>query len=237
MMSPVDTHLSRRDVLHGGLVMSAAAVLSGCQATPHRPTAALPGPIWPDKRLPSTPVPVPSHAASTTEIIPRSAWTNAQPKMSKSLPMNGVQRITIHHDAINSSGLVRQADVARRLESIRRAHLARGSEWVDIGYHYIIDPEGRIWQGRPISIEGAHVAKTNPHNLGVMLMGNFDEHRPSQQALATLDAFVTDQMRRFRVPINRVYTHKELRETACPGVHLQRYMVATRSGSGRMAHG
>ena len=75
-------------------------------------------------------------------VMARASWTSAEPKWSRSKPMNGVQRITVHHDALNAAGLRGQSAAAARLESIRRSHLARGSEWVDIGYHYIIDPDG-----------------------------------------------------------------------------------------------
>ena len=68
-----------------------------------------------------------------------------------------------------------------------------------------------------------------------MCMGNFDEERPSSAMLSTLDGFVADRMRALRVPLNRVYTHQELRVTECPGRNLQGYMVATRSSSGRLA--
>jgi hypothetical protein len=79
------------------------------------------------------------------------------------------------------------------------------------------------------------VKDTNEHNLGVLVLGNFDLQQPTPQALASLDSFVAAQMRRYRVPLSRVYTHQELRPTACPGRNLQRYMLATRTRSGRMA--
>ena len=55
------------------------------------------------------------------------------------------------------------------------------------------------------------------------------------EALMTLDNFIADRMRSYRVPISRVYTHQEINPTACPGRYLQSYMLATRSNSGRMA--
>jgi len=239
MNAPVDTPLSRRSILHGGLLLGASAVLTGCQSA--RSAAGLPGPVWPDKeRPPAPPARVPTAVRKAPSGIPpgvisRSAWTDGQPRWNLSKPMNGVQRITVHHDAVNSQGLTAYAAVARRLSGIRQSHMARGREWVDIGYHYIIDPTGRVWAGRPVSIEGAHVAATNPHNLGIMVMGNFDEHRPTTEALAALDSFVADQMRRHRLSVGRVYTHQELKPTACPGRNLQRYMLATRARSGRLA--
>lgn len=154
-------------------------------------------------------------------------------------PMNGVQRITVHHAgfAVTARG---QSDVARILEAMRRDHTTNrrdgsGRPWADIGYHYLIDPSGRIWEGRPIRFQGAHVRQNNEHNLGIQVMGNFNEQRPTGEQLATLEAFLADRMRAFRVPVNRVYTHQELMPTACPGEYLQAFMDQIRTSRSRLA--
>lgn len=249
--------VSRRGVLAGGALIALASVIQGC-AGRRTATGSLPNPVWPDQDAvgtstsvgAGTPWSVPSSAGrprpatigsapmptQISGVMPRSAWVRgAPPRMQFSKPMRGVQRITVHHDALNTQGGRGQAWSIERLNSIRRSHMGRGSEWVDIGYHYIIDPDGRVWEGRPLAIEGAHVAATNDHNLGIMCMGNFDEQRPGLAQLNTLDEFVAMQMRIHRVPITRVYTHQELKQTACPGRNLQRYMLQTRSRSGTLA--
>ena len=147
--------------------------------------------------------------------------------------MNGVRRITIHHDAIPAHSLRTQSDAIARLNSVRQSHLKEG--WADIGYHYVIDPQGRVWEGRPLTFQGAHVKDNNEHNIGVMCMGNFDQQRPTSNQIASLDGFVAVLMRRHRIPANRVYTHQEIMATRCPGRNLQNYMLATRGRGGRMA--
>jgi len=183
----------------------------------------------------------PSPTGLPPGVIARSAWTNSIPNFvtARPKPMGGVRRITVHHSAVNSSNISAKGDAARQIESFRQNHVSRtdsdGSHWVDIGYHYIIDPAGRIWEGRPVTIEGAHVSHTNQHNLGVMLMGNFDQQRPTRAALEALDSFVAGQMKRYRVNIASVFTHQELKSTECPGTNLQRYMLQTRASTGNMA--
>lgn len=147
--------------------------------------------------------------------------------------MGRIQRITVHHDGMTPFYSVAMGDAAGRLESIRRSHVNKG--WADIGYHYIIDPAGRVWQGRPISLQGAHVKDENPGNIGIMVMGNFDSQSPTSAALTTLDQFIAFQMRQYNLPVRRVYTHQELKPTACPGRSLQAYMARTRATTGRMA--
>ena len=243
MNESVEDRLSRRFLIQRGLMLGGFAIaggslFAGCQSAPTGSTASLPNPEWPVETLPppvgAVPTTAPTAVAPVRGVIPRGTWAKAGPKMSGSKPMNGVNRITVHHDGTNSSGLRGQSTIARRIESIRQYHRSRGSEWIDIGYHYIIDPEGRVWEGRPIGIEGAHVKATNEHNLGIMLLGNFDQHRPSSSQVATLNGFVRDQMMRYRVSTNRLYTHQELKQTACPGRNLQSYMLQARTRGGSL---
>jgi len=235
--------LTRRGVLIGGGLALGGLLLAGCESGP---TAALPGPAWPSTRdeggvIAARPAPAPPPRAAVRPTAPppsglvsRSQWTRTGVARPRDInPMNGVSRITIHHSGINSSDLRSSTSVMRELEGIRSGHVGRG--WADIGYHYIIDPFGRVYEGRGTQYQGAHVDKNNEHNLGIMLLGNFDQQSPSPQSLAALDSFVRSQMGRYNVPTSRIFTHRELKPTACPGSSLQRYMIRARARGGSLA--
>lgn len=166
-------------------------------------------------------------------VIARRSWASYGPNPALADPMRPVNRITVHHDGMNAFTSTRQDDAMARLEQIRRAHVGRG--WADIGYHYAIDPAGRVYEGRPLNLQGAHVKDENEGNLGILVMGNFMLQRPAGDALRSLETFLADQMRRYRVSLARVYTHQELRPTACPGESLQREMLALRRRGGPLA--
>lgn len=146
------------------------------------------------------------------------------------LPVN---RVTIHHDGMDTFTSRSQGDAAARLERIRLAH--RAKNWGDIGYHYLIDPAGRVWEGRPLSWQGAHVGGQNPGNLGICVMGNYEDQYPNDLQLEAVERFVSSQMRQYRVPVSRVYTHQELAATACPGRNLQPRLVSIRRPGGGLA--
>jgi len=171
-------------------------------------------------------------------LIARSDWAKGKPRPWLADPMGSIRRITVHHDAIHpmlpdTGDRSARAAAAGRLDSIRRGHLARG--WADIGYHYAIDPSGQVWQGRPLELQGAHVANQNPGNLGIVMLGNFDRSRPTGRAVETLDRLIASEMRRYRISLSEVRTHREMASTACPGQNLQRAMDRTRSNGGRLA--
>ena len=64
--------------------------------------------------------------------------------------------------------------------------------------------------------------------IGIVALGNFDEQFPSDAQLEALNRHVHRLMRAYRVPVSRVLTHQEWSATACPGKHLQRYLVDLR---------
>ncbi|MEK6703738.1 MAG: peptidoglycan recognition family protein [Planctomycetota bacterium] len=238
--SPDPRVFDRRAALKIGAASGLLAWLAGCASGGSMANA--PGPLWPTPptkpdTYPTRPVPKPASGGTSSQaaigpvpgVIPRSAWINAGIIQSRVHPMNGIRRITVHHAAIDNSDLLSAADVKRRLVNIRHEHINRRPEpFGDIGYHFMIDPQGRIWEGRSLAYQGAHVADQNEHNLGIMLLGDFTRQTPTPQQIASLDSFVTQQMHRFTVPVNRVFTHRELGKSACPGVNLQRYVDRSR---------
>ncbi len=147
--------------------------------------------------------------------------------------MRGVNRITIHHEGWTPVWFTDARSVSQRLESIRRSHLDRLGAG-DIGYHLIIDRAGRVWQGRSMGYQGAHVRDHNAHNIGVMVMGNFDLQRPSDAQHAALHQTLVGLVRQYRIPSKHVFTHQEFNVTSCPGRSLQKHTNALRR-SGKLA--
>ncbi|UCD75533.1 MAG: N-acetylmuramoyl-L-alanine amidase [Phycisphaerales bacterium] len=215
-----------------GFLLLGLGLLAGCAAD--SAVSTLPSPLWrsadspplesPRARPASRPQPEVIHVNG--EILTRSSWTRGRPIYSRMDRMQPIRYVTVHHDA-HEGYLTAQRDVAARLEAIRLYHRdVRG--WGDIGYHYAIDRAGRVWEGRPISWQGAHVSDHNEGNIGVMALGNFDLQTPSAAQLDALDRHVSWLMRKYNVPLSRVRTHREWAPTVCPGNNLQQHMDEVR---------
>ncbi len=164
---------------------------------------------------------------------PRSRWTRAGAVAGRVNPMNGVQRITVHHEGWHAVWFDDERRTAAHLSTIRNIHV-RDRGWGDIGYHYIIDRAGVVWQGRDARYQGAHVKNNNEHNLGILVLGNFEKQVPTTQQLNVLHRSLRALTAHYRVPVRRVYTHRELNPSQCPGRHLQPRVAALRS-SGALA--
>ncbi len=133
---------------------------------------------------------------------------------------------------MNSFTSTSKTSSASRLETIRKSHLRRdGGRWGDIGYHFAIDPAGRLWQGRPLQWQGAHVKARNEGNIGVVVLGNYELQPVNRAQIATIESTLHTLMNKFNVPVSKVRTHQEWAATACPGKSLQRVMVGIRGSS------
>jgi len=91
-----------------------------------------------------------------------------------SLFWNG--KSTIHH-TVTTSDPQTLNDSRQLMNDIRSWHIAQG--WSDIGYHFVIDRAGRIFQGRhnpwlsTRDVRGAHAWDANISSVGIALIGQF----------------------------------------------------------------
>lgn len=242
MVKSVLHDISRREALRLTVVAGLGAAGVGCTTSDaqlrreafqnREPLPDPPDPIAPSPTYASS-YPAPTTDSWAGNILPRSTWTSEPTITRLADPMRGVSRITIHHDGMSPFYATDQASAVHRLELIRRSHLGRG--WADIGYHYVIDPSGRVYSARPVALQGAHVKYNNEHNLGIMVMGNYESQQPTSAAQATLASFLASRMSVHAVPAGRVQTHQEIRPTACPGRSLQAFVQSERSRGGTLA--
>ena len=118
-------------------------------------------------------------------VISRKEWGSPQGASSpKWAPKyRRVTHIIIHHTATPNT----DTDYAARVRAIWYFHTyTRG--WGDIGYNYIIDPNGVIYEGRAggDDVEAGHSYPFNVGTMGIGMLGNFMTVAPSAAAQASL---------------------------------------------------
>ena len=100
-----------------------------------------------------------------------------------------------------------------RAKDIDAWHKARG--WKMIGYHYVITRAGKVENGRPLDMIGAHCEGYNSHSLGICYIGT-KTILPSQ--IKCLQGLFLQIYRGYSIPAARWFCHNDFNKSkACPG--------------------
>ena len=125
-------------------------------------------------------------------ILPRSAW-GADESLRKGRPVLAprIRAIVVHHTATPNG-----YDAGQVPSVIRSLYLyqVQGNGLSDLGYNYLLDAQGRIWEGRYGGVDrnvvGAHTAGFNTGTVGVALIGNFTSAAPPARELRSLESLL-----------------------------------------------
>ncbi len=79
-------------------------------------------------------------------------------------------------------------------DDIKRWHRMERA-FIDIGYHWVIERDGSVKQGRPVDDWGAHVKKHNHESIGICLVGGLDSNNQPE------DNFTSQQKRMLKMLI------------------------------------
>ncbi len=162
-------------------------------------------------------------------VLRRNEWAQEAPR-TWLLREGGVyDRITVHHQGGRQSVTRNKSAVAAEIDAIYGGH--RRHRYGDIAYHFIVDYAGRVWEGRSLAYQGAHVSRQNVRNLGILVLGNFEEQSPSAASLETLETLVGALRSGFGVKKHRVYGHCDIGSSVCPGKNLYPYVENMRKGN------
>lgn len=162
----------------------------------------------------------------TLTIISRAEWGAVEPAIASSVegvydpvtnpggwyvyevPLSEIlTTIVVHHSALPLTDGVLE---------IQQKHM-EDKKYADIGYHFVIDPAGVMYEGRLLTIRGAHTGGHNTGTVGIALLGNFEESDPTPAQLQSLNqlgiALITDY------GITHLAGHRTFQPdvTVCPG--------------------
>ncbi len=162
---------------------------------------------------------VPKAAAATTlAVICPEAW-GAQPIVGEFRNHN-IERLTIHHTAV-------VLDTNSAAPARARQHQAYHQElgWPDLAYHFLVDANGHVYEGRPVDAVGDTATDYDPtgHFL-VSCEGHFDNQDVPAAQLAALIDILAWAAQEFGVSPETIRGHRDLASTTCPGDALYRHV-------------
>jgi peptidoglycan hydrolase-like protein with peptidoglycan-binding domain len=150
----------------------------------------------------------------TLDIIARSAW-GARRRRGTATKVAPAERSAtmLHYSTGQELG---RADTAAWVREIQAFHMD-GHGWEDIGYNFLVDAQGRIFEGRGWDTVGAHCLGFNTPAVGICFLGNDDPGQDiTEPARASIVALHQENARRAGHDVDRL-GHRDKFATACPG--------------------
>jgi hypothetical protein len=174
-------------------------------------------------------------------IVTRAQW-GADESLRSGSPSYGdtIRMGFVHHTDTSNSYTSSQA--AAMVRSVYAYHV-RSRGWSDIGYNFLVDKYGRVFEGRYGGVDrpviGAHTGGFNSNTFGVSLLGTYTTVAPTSGQLAALEkvfawklglhyvnplarttltsAGGTKYASGTRVTFDNVSGHRDAGLTSCPG--------------------
>ncbi|MET7457977.1 N-acetylmuramoyl-L-alanine amidase [Streptomyces sp. NPDC005574] len=219
------------------------------------PSASSP-PTAPTPSTSSASASAPSGPASTVPqppVVSRAAW-GADESLNNEAPEYGttINAVFVHHTA--QTNTYSCADSAAIVRGLRALHLNQG--WKDIGYNFVVDKCGTIFEGRKGGIDrpviGAQAEGFNTNTTGIAVIGTFtseDAPLAAKTAIARLAAWKLGQYKRDPLGkvtltagkangkfalgqsavFNRISGHRDAYATECPGTALYNQLPTLRT--------
>lgn len=162
----------------------------------------------------------------TIDIVSREEWEADESIMDWDQEYAPVEQIIVHHTAGGSNAPVDSAAVVRGIYYFHAVE----KEWGDIGYNFIIDHHGRIYEGRQggLGVVAAHASGNNYGSVGIAIIGDYSEDSPASNSLKALIELIeyvsyqteldldgTHYFNGNNIPI--VAGHRDVNPTECPG--------------------
>jgi hypothetical protein len=167
-------------------------------------------------------------------IYSRAQWGANEALRDKSSLRYGTIKTGFIHHTVNANDYS-ASQVPALIRGIYAYHTqSRG--WSDIGYNFLVDRFGRIWEGRYGGVDrpvvGAHTRGYNEYSFAMSAIGNYDIAQPPQVMLdsyASLFAWKLS-LSNIRADATRLWVkdrylqaingHRDAGQTACPGRYL-----------------
>ncbi len=177
-------------------------------------------------------------AADRPAIADRGAWGARPPREAPSYAPN-VKMAFLHHTA-GSNGYGAD-DVPRILRSDQAYHMDV-RRWSDIGYNFLVDRFGRIWEGRAGGVDkaviGAHAEGYNTGSTGVAVLGTFTSADVPRAAVDSVSRLLGWKLAKHGVDpggrngqFQNIAGHRDSKATDCPGARLYDRLPEIRSSA------
>jgi len=114
-----------------------------------------------------------------------------------------------------------------KTETIKKWHV-KGNGWKDIGYHYVIELDGTVKDGRPVEQVGAHCKNHNSNSIGICYVGGVDDKgnpkdTRTKEQKESMFLLVYQLLNLYNLSLGDVYCHNQFANKACPSFKIGQF--------------
>jgi hypothetical protein len=193
---------------------------------------------------------VPIVAVAAPPIITRAQWGADESLRSGTPEFAPINRVIVHHTVTATQ----EPDPAARMRAMYAFHV-RGNGWSDIGYNFVVDGAGRIYEGRStgggrhdgedtsgLGVVGAHASGHNTGSVGIAILGTYTEDgvTPNEAALDAVTAIAAWKLGTRGIDPGApgvLIGHRDVVATGCPGNGCHRRLPELRERTRRRITG
>ncbi len=134
-----------------------------------------------------------------------------------------ITHITLHHEG-DPEPLRPGDDVVRKLRGLQ-SWGASDRNWWDVPYHYLLDLDGNVYEGRDWHFMGETNTAYDPEgHFLISVIGNYEKQEPTQAQLNAIADLMAWAVVKFDVPLENIGGHYNYATTNCPGKNLKKYL-------------
>lgn len=134
-----------------------------------------------------------------------------------------ITSITLHHEG-SAKPLLPTDDPVAGLRALQ-SWGERDRNWWDVPYHYLIDLDGHVYEGRDWHFMGETNTTYDPAgHLLISILGNYNLQEPTEAQLSAIADVMAWAVKKFDVPLDSIRGHYQYAETNCPGKNLRKYL-------------
>lgn len=123
--------------------------------------------------------------------ISQEEWRSGMPAPEYERIFTETNNIIIHHSASVFTVKDDYTDVVRNIYYFHAVD-TNGRNWSDIGYNYVVAPNGDIYEARDPAdypqdeVQGAHFCGNNTGTLGICVLGNYESQEATTESMEAL---------------------------------------------------
>lgn len=152
--------------------------------------------------------------------VARAAFMNVGEAGDRIRVPHRIRNITLHHTGSNEP-ITKDMDSKQILRNLYNWG-AEDRNWWDVPYHYLIDPDGNIYEGRDERFAGDTNTTYDPRgHLLISVMGNYSLQEPTKEQIEAISNLMVYGLEKYGLTLEKLGTHSHHADTSCPGTKLQ----------------